>query len=285
MIESKSTAATRDADAALPKCVVAAMIARPPRLAQSVALDIGAHHGKFARSVLAELPIDTVFAFEPHADNFRKLCDSSAGCSKIVSANAAVGEREGSAWFGCNDDDATGSLLTYADTDTAVAFTERKKVPMVVIDTFCQDFADQGRDVRIIKIDTQGYDLAVLQGGEQTLLKHEPIVLLEFIFSPLYLGQAVPFEIESWMRGRGYKMVGLVNIHVDGDDMLAFADALFVPQSVSLELKPRFRRVDNESSWREQVATFERICAERLSVIETLDAEVTRLRNTYEPTA
>lgn len=280
---SVETKATADAEqASLPECIVSAMLARTPRLGQSVAIDVGAHHGEFARSILCQLEIDTVFAFEPHAGNFSKLQTLLASHPQIVTSTSAVGEHDGFASFGCNADDATGSVLNYVNLNGATESSERRQVPMVALDTFCRDFADQGQDVRLIKIDTQGYDLSVLQGCEQTLLKHEPVVLLEFIYVPLYVDQATPFDIEAWMRVRGYRLAGVANIHVDGNGILAFADALFVPRSVALPLKPEFRQIDSERSWRVQVATFERICAERLAVIETLDAEVTRLKSMHE---
>lgn len=279
---AKTEANGRMSCASVPACVQSAMRARAPLGALSVVIDVGAHRGAFAQSILRECDVDEIFAFEPHPDNFRALHTHLSGFPQIVVSANAVGEVDGSASFGCNADDATGSVLCYADLPRASGCTERTQVPMVALDTFCHDFAARGRDVRLIKVDTQGYDLAVLKGAEQTLLVHKPVVLLEFIYAPLYIGQAMPFDIEDWMRRRDYRLVGLVNIHVDSNGALAFADALFVPSSVVLPLRPSFSQVDNEASWREQLATFEQICAERLTVIETLDAEVTRLKRKYE---
>ena len=266
----------------LPDCVVSAMLARTQRREKSIVIDVGAHRGEFAKSVLRQFDINKVFAFEPNADNFNKLQALLSDHPQILVSSSAVGEHDGVASFGCNADDATGSVLSYADTTDTAKCSERQRVSMVALDTFCCNFAGEGRDIGLIKIDTQGYDLNVLKGCEQTLLEHEPVVLLEFIFVPLYVDQATPFDIEAWMRMRGYGLVGLANIHVDGNGLLAFADALFVPRSVALPLKPKFRQIDSEGSWRAQAATFERICAERLAVIETLDAEVTRLKCMYE---
>ena len=270
------------ASGGLPHCVVSAVLARPLRAHTSAAIDVGAHHGEFARAIISSLDIDAVYAFEPHADNLRKLQTLSLDHPQIVTFGSAVGAHDGLVWFGCNADDATGSILSYADSASTTPPFGRWQVPMVSLDAFCRNFADEGRDIRLIKIDTQGYDLEVLKGCEQTLLQHEPVVFLEFIYCPLYVDQATPFAIESWMGARGYKLVGLANIHVGSSGALAFADALFVPTSVSLPATPDFKQIDNEGSWRAQLATFERICAERLIVIETLDAEVTRLRNVHE---
>lgn len=286
--QDNSTAATSSAPerppafGGLPQCVVSAITARKRRGHTAVAIDVGAHCGEFAKSVISGLVIDTVYAFEPHAENLRKLQALSLDHPQIVAAGSAVGAHNGFVWFGCNADDATGSILNYADLPSTPPPSGRWQVPMVSLDVFCRNFADEGRDIRLIKIDTQGYDLEVLKGCEQTLQQHGPVVFLEFIYSALYVDQATPFAIESWLGARGYRFVGLANIHVGSNGALAFADALFVPTSVSLPATPEFRQIDNEGSWRAQLATFERICAERLAVIESLDAEVTRLRNVYE---
>ena len=179
----------------LPQCVVSAVTARKRRGHASVAIDVGAHHGEFSRSIISGLDIDTVHAFEPHADNFRKLQTLSLDHPQIVTSGSAVGEHDGFVWFGCNADDATGSILSYADSASATPPSGRWQVPMVSLDAFCRDFADEGRDIRLIKIDTQGYDLEVLKGCEQTLLQHEPVVFLEFIYCPLYVDQATPLAI------------------------------------------------------------------------------------------
>lgn len=282
MVGTGSTPERPAAFGGLPQCVVSAVTARKRRGHTSVAIDVGAHHGEFARSIISSFDIDAVYAFEPHADNLRKLQTLSLDYPQIVASSSAVGEHDGFVWFGCNADDATGSVLSYADSAFATPPSGRWQVPMLSLDAFCRDFADEGRDIRLIKIDTQGYDLDVLKGCEQTLQQHEPVVFLEFIYGALYVDQATPFAIESWMGARGYKFVGLANIHVGSNGALAFADALFVPRSVSLPATPEFRQLDNERSWRAQLATFERICAERLAVIESLDAEVTRLRDVHE---
>ena len=226
--------------------------------------------------MLSEFAAETVFAFEPHAANFAHLKKLAINAPQIVCVNAAVGESDGSTTFSCNEDCATGSILAYADEPTQLF--ERTQVPLVALDSFCRDFKSRNRDIGLIKIDTQGYDLAVLRGCEATLRDHQPIVYLEFIYANLYRAQATPLEIEAWMNARGYRLAGLANVHNGANGVIAFCDALFVPVSLNVTSTPPYRQIDNEESWLAQIATLDKICAERLIVIETLDAEVTRLR-------
>ena len=260
----------------LPQCLVSACAQRKRHQGAFVALDVGAHHGAFSIGMLSELATEIVFAFEPHGANFQQLQGVTVDLPQIVCVNAAVGEHDGSAAFSCNQDSATGSVLPYVD--ESQHSVEREHVPMIALDTFCREFPALNRDIGLIKIDTQGYDLAVLRGCEGVLKQHQPIVYLEFIYANLYRDQATPFEIERWMNERGYRLAGLANVHTGANGMLAFCDALFIPAAIDAASMPPYRQIDNEQSWLDQIATLDRICAERLVVIETLDAEVTRLR-------
>lgn len=270
---STTTARTKTA---MPHGLVSAINQRKRKLETLVALDVGAHHGAFSTGILSEFPAQTVFAFEPNGANFAQLQRLAADVPQIVCVNAAVGERDGTTAFSCSADLATGSILPYVD--QSQQSVERAQVSLIALDTFCRDFQSLGRDIGLIKIDTQGYDLAVLRGCEETLRQHQPIVYLEFIYADLYRDQATPLEIESWMSASGYRLAGLVNVHNGANGVIAFCDALFVPVSVDVASTPPYRQIDNEESWLQQIATLDKICAERLVVIETLDAEVTRLR-------
>lgn len=266
----------------LPKCLISACAMRTRKSGSLVVLDVGAHHGAFCLGMLSQFSPEIVFAFEPNKTNFVQLRRLVADSPQIVCVNAAVGERNGSTEFSCSTDSATGSILCYVD--EAQQSVERAQVPLIALDTFCRDFQSLNRDIGLIKIDTQGYDLAVLRGCEETLRQHQPVVYLEFIYANLYQGQATPLEIEGWMNARGYRLAGLAKVHVGANGVLAFCDALFVPVALEVTSTPPYRQIDNEESWLEQIATLNKICAERLVVIEMLDAEVNRLRGVASST-
>jgi FkbM family methyltransferase len=272
-----SFAVAERATTAMPHCLVSAVNQRKRKSGKLVVLDVGAHHGAFSFGMLSEFAADTVFAFEPQAANFAALKKFAIDLPQVFCLNAAVGESDGSAAFYCSEDSATGSILAYVD--KPAQGLERAEVPLIALDTFCRDFASLNRDIGLIKIDTQGYDLAVLRGCEATLHQHQPIVYLEFIYANLYRDQATPHEIEAWMNARGYRLVGLANLHNGANGVIAFCDALFVPTSLDVASTPPYRQIDNEESWLVQIATLNKVCSERLVVIETLDAEVNRLRS------
>jgi hypothetical protein len=97
------------------------------------------------------------------------------------------------------------------------------------------------------------------------------------IYAPLYSGQADPDEIVALMKGKGYVLYSLYNVHATVEGRLAFADTLFVPREIDVPQSQKFVQIDNHESHREQIRILEEICRERLSLINVLDAEVKRL--------
>jgi hypothetical protein len=79
------------------------------------------------------------------------------------------------------------------------------------------------------------------------------------------------------MAERNYELYSMLNIHATIEGRLAFADAVFVPREFALPASQKFVQLDNHASYLAQIAELERICRERLDVINVLDAEVKRL--------
>jgi FkbM family methyltransferase len=265
---------------ALPACLVSAYALIPRAHGERIALDVGAHHGAFSIALVSELALNRVFVFEPYGPNVERLRERTASLRNISIVESAVGDYVGVTSFCVDDNDATGSVLRYAQRSNAA---KSSSMPITTLNEFCESL-DAGCSVALIKIDTQGYDLAVLRGASQVITKHRPLIYVEFIYAKLYDGQAAPSEIEAWLRERGYILFGLCNIHVGNGDVLAFCDAVFVPLEFQPSCDPPYRQIDNEQSYIEQIDVLNRACAERLAAIELLDREVKRLRKLQEAT-
>lgn len=65
--------------------------------------------------------------------------------------------------------------------------------------------------VDYIKVDTQGSDLGVLQGAERTL-KDVRILKVEVEFNPIYQGQPLFADIDSYLRPKGFVLWRLENL-------------------------------------------------------------------------
>jgi hypothetical protein len=71
--------------------------------------------------------------------------------------------------------------------------------------------------VDYIKVDTQGTELEIMQGGIQTL-KHVRCLEVEVEFNPIYLGQPVFADVDTFLRGQGFVLWKLTNhVHYSSD--------------------------------------------------------------------
>ena len=96
-------------------------------------------------------------------------------------------------------------------------------------------------EVDYIKIDVEGYEYFVLQGGEATLARERPVLQLEIVESQCRKFDYTPDEILDWLRARDYRCVSKKRGWIDGawskgrGDM----DLFFVPREWNTVLAPR----------------------------------------------
>jgi len=136
-------------------------------------LDIGANIG-LASLIMAELiPSGTILSFEPNPNTFEYLQENISknhGWAQISPQLLALGNSSGTIKFFC---DESMSHAAHISVDGTGVDVEQK-----TIDDFLAGVSVGNVD--FIKIDVEGFELPVLQGARNTLLRHRPSILLEF---------------------------------------------------------------------------------------------------------
>ncbi|MBA2372036.1 MAG: FkbM family methyltransferase [Chloroflexi bacterium] len=156
-------------------------------------LDVGGNLGLYACLGARELPADgRLVTFEPVPDNLaylrRNLAQNSGG-ARVVVEESAVGAREDQITIHLSAD----SVGTHSASAANVArSTGQVTVPMTTIDAYVASHGLQSVDV--LKVDVEGYDLAVLQGATETL-RLGPSLLVEYGVSQLRNCGADPHEL------------------------------------------------------------------------------------------
>lgn len=125
---------------------------------RKVACDVGAHIGLWSRWLVNEFK--SVHAFEPVKEYGDIFCENVKSKSVFLH-RLALGESHGRV-----------SIKRYPSDTGKSHICGEGIIPLWPLDMFRIE-AD------LIKIDVEGYELAVVKGGEETLLANKPIVVIE----------------------------------------------------------------------------------------------------------
>lgn len=155
-------------------------VARPGR----TFVDVGAHLG-IAALIYSELagPETRVCAFEPNPNVFPTLVDNTrVNGSAVECFRLALGADVGPCGFFATGSDANASLSHDAPgkywywADRPKPVMQEFRVTMSTLDQICSAL---GLAPGVIKLDVEGAELRVLQGGADILRRWRPLILLE----------------------------------------------------------------------------------------------------------
>jgi FkbM family methyltransferase len=187
------------------------LVRRQPELFQKGdVLDVGANIGYTAAAFAAALkPGSKVYAFEPDRQTFALLQEviRSKNLSRSIEAiNTAVGSSEGEIKFWHNEEhSADHRVVTETFSSSCTDESKISTVPLISLDSFVSSRNLQS--ISFIKIDVQGYELAVCEGMQKTLERF-PDACICFEHSPEALTQLgfEPAKIIDFFRSRGYQL-------------------------------------------------------------------------------
>lgn len=134
------------------------------------AVDIGAHVGLWSRYLVRNF--STVTAFEPipqHRECYW-LNINAADIGRVSLIPFALGDQRGEVIFSVKN---TNSGITHVVPEGAPVPVGAVPAQIETLDSFGLDVVD------FIKIDVEGFELNVLQGGEKTIRGFKPTIFLE----------------------------------------------------------------------------------------------------------
>jgi FkbM family methyltransferase len=171
-------------------------------------LDIGANIG-YTAAVLARAAHAgrTVYAFEPEPFNFGLLQQTvlkSEFAGKIVPMQLAVGATDGTIDLWINERHHADHRVATEQFHSAHPDANQVSVPLVSIDSFLQNHPGP---ISFVKIDVQGYELAVCQGMVDTLCQNPEIaIVLEFMPSAMRELGFEPSHLIDFFLARDFKV-------------------------------------------------------------------------------
>jgi FkbM family methyltransferase len=179
---------------------------------KGTALDIGANAGLFAYALSKSY--DKVIAFEINPDMSRKL--QQANLPKVEVIDKGLSSEAGTLTLYIpiqNGRELDGWASVLPDNLPNAERVIEKTVEVITLDSL------QIPNVSFIKMDVEGHEVAVLEGAEQTLRAHKPVLLME-------IREANQETIFNFLGNLGYKKATLEErAGVEGADY----NFIFVP--------------------------------------------------------
>jgi FkbM family methyltransferase len=198
--------------------------------------DVGAHQGEFAvefRSVFPGCSIACFEAIPACVASLRTLAETSAGVS-VYPTLLGSQIKPGVPFFQLEGPAETASSVL-GGWDPSVQ--PSAVYPMTTLDASSEL---HGARPDFIKLDVQGFELSVLEGGEETLRTAE-VLLAEANVLELYKGAPLLAELVAWLEKRGWVVYDiLTTIRRPLDDALWQSDFVFVPKSSPLRADMRY---------------------------------------------
>lgn len=168
--------------------------------------DVGANIGLMAVPILRDVPQCQVVSFEPSPSALPFLRKTHAGCAHNARwqlIEKAIGNQPGTAEF-----------YTFGPENSAfdgLRNTQRRredpKVVSVPVTTLDVEWANLGKpEVSVIKIDVEGLEMGVLQGGRDCIRQKNPVVIMEWDAANLKSGKYQITDLLDWASEADYEL-------------------------------------------------------------------------------
>ena len=194
---------------------------------KSAILDIGANFGLISGRLLdAFAPPVELHAFEPSPAVFLKLSDLYRGNHRIHCHQMAMGEKPGTLQFEPRPDEP--GLGRLADETT-----NRPTIPVEVttVDAFLT--RENIRLVPVMKTDTEGFEIAVLEGARQSLMQGLVKSILIEVSPGNGSSRHVPIrQVQDWLAPCHFSLFGLYDFGYRKTGETQYCNALFKHASI-----------------------------------------------------
>jgi FkbM family methyltransferase len=175
----------------------------------NIIFDIGANIGQFTTELRSFGYKEKVISFEPLSDAYQNLVKVAAHDSNWkIHKQGAIGNFDGEIEINIAGNSASSSILPMLDYHISAAkgtaYIGAEKVQISKLDSIASQYLSPS-DNLLIKIDTQGFEWQVLDGGADTLKKAKGIAC-ELSLVPLYEGQHLWLDVLDRLQLEGFTL-------------------------------------------------------------------------------
>lgn len=187
----------------------------PQRITPRWVLDVGANVGDVSLAALRSYPDCQVICFEPVQETFAALRQTLKGFegrthlyNMALSTENAEGEINITSFHGANSIVPQSELHKQA---TGVREVAKQKIELVRLDDICARFPTKHVDV--MKIDVEGFELSVLEGGFNFISTSVDLIIVELA---LYRSDSVKdnyvADVFLFMKKAGFSLINVYDL-------------------------------------------------------------------------
>lgn len=193
-------------------------------------IDIGANRGDFFLDVLRIFGNNKVSGLlvEPIPECFEILKEKFSNLDNVEVLNKAVNDVNSNVKFYINSYDETSSLLKIKGEMPELASVKTDLARVINVETIRLDdiSKNSSKIIDILKIDVQGSEHKVFEGGEETCKKTK-YIWTEVSFKALYEGSSTFNEVYEKLISLGFALLEIKDGHRSANSELLQANCLF----------------------------------------------------------
>lgn len=194
-----------------------------------VIIDGGAHHGHIIQKFLSSYNNPVIYAFEPFPDSADLLKSRFLNDPHIRIFEKALGASDCRVAFNEIRNTVSSSILSPAELLYQYHGSRMDILKTIEVEQIRLDHVAElkDREIDIVKLDLQGYELEALK-GMQGILKKIKTITLEVEFMTLYKNQALFSDIDFFLRQNNFQLFNLYELWTQKDGQLTAGDALYL---------------------------------------------------------
>lgn len=185
----------------------AADILKARGITPRIVMDIGANRGQTSKRLARGFPQAEVHCFEPTPASCQVLTQKMKPFANARIHPHAFGPEKKTARFFLREHHETNSFLQLEQPEPGAGRETSIEVEMRQLDEYVPSMS--WSDVHVLKINAEGYDLAILNGGRELLTAGKiHLIFTEMNFKELYQGQGGFIDLHAYLSGLGYTLFG-----------------------------------------------------------------------------
>lgn len=183
----------------------------------SLVLDVGANIGQYAASLREGGYGGKIVSFEPLSEAYAELQKTAEKDARWECRNVALGSTDGAAEIHVMSSNASSSLLplgaNHQQAWPDLHAVRNETISIQRLDTLAPDLLN-AETPAYLKMDVQGYERSVLEGGQHSL-KYISAIECELSLAPLYDGQPLFLEMLNYLDALGFECVSIERGYCD----------------------------------------------------------------------